>query len=101
VVRQPLVMILDESSAHLDDTAAECVRDLLRYGECFDRTTVIVIAHRLMDVGACDRVLYAPLSLPYCLSLLEVLQNCSAVYLIANTNNWTRTAQGAGRRKAG
>ena len=101
VVRQPLVMILDESSAHLDDTAAECVRDLLRYGECFDRTTVIVIAHRLMDVGACDRVLYAPLSLPFCLSLLEVLQNCSAVYLIANTNNWTRTAQGAGRRKAG
>lgn len=57
VMRRPPVLILDESSAHLDEVSAERVRDLLRYGDCFDRTTVIVIAHRLMDIGACERVL--------------------------------------------
>ena len=57
VLRRPLVLVLDESCAHLDDTNSERVRDLLRYGDCFANTTVVVIAHRLTDIGACDRVL--------------------------------------------
>jgi ATP-binding cassette subfamily C (CFTR/MRP) protein 1 len=56
-LRQPLVLILDESCAHLDDANSERIRDLLRYGDCFARTTIVVIAHRLTDIGACDRVL--------------------------------------------
>ena len=57
VLRKPRVLVLDESCANLDDTNGEQIRDLLRYGDCFARTTVVVIAHRLTDIGACDRVL--------------------------------------------
>ena len=57
VLRRPLILVLDESCAHLDDTNSERIRDLLRYGDCFANTTVVVIAHRLTDIGACDRVL--------------------------------------------
>ena len=41
VLRQPLVLILDESCAHLDDANSEFIRDLLRYGDSFAHTQLL------------------------------------------------------------
>lgn len=70
VYRHTPVLILDEVSAHLDEESAQRVRDLLCYGDCFDKTTIIVIAHSLMDLGACERVLCVAPVLP-CIAVVS------------------------------
>ena len=57
ILRKPAVLILDEPTSHLDDDAAERVLDTVRWGEALADTTVLVIAHRLADIAACERVL--------------------------------------------
>ena len=52
VLRQPAVLVLDESTSQLDEQAAARIRALL--SSELRSTTVLVIAHRLADVCACD-----------------------------------------------
>ena len=57
ILRKPAVLILDEPTSHLDDDAADRVLETVRWGEALADTTVLVIAHRLADIAACERVL--------------------------------------------
>jgi ABC-type multidrug transport system fused ATPase/permease subunit len=58
VLRRPAVLVLDESTSQLDGAAAARVRALLQHGDALTSglhaTTVLVVAHRLADVCACD-----------------------------------------------
>lgn len=51
-VREPLVLLMDESTASLDANTAARIQDNLRAQTC----TTITIAHRLPSIIDCDRV---------------------------------------------
>lgn len=55
LLAQPRVVILDEATAHLDNTSEAAVQEAL--GEALEGRTALVIAHRLSTVRAADLIL--------------------------------------------
>lgn len=55
LLAQPRVVILDEATAHLDNTSEAAVQEAL--GEALVGRTAVVIAHRLSTVRAADQIL--------------------------------------------
>ncbi|OWA02379.1 ABC transporter [Streptomyces sp. CS227] len=55
LLARPRVVILDEATAHLDNTSEAAVQEAL--AEALDGRTALVIAHRLSTVRTADRIL--------------------------------------------
>ncbi|MCR0987999.1 ABC transporter ATP-binding protein [Streptomyces albidoflavus] len=55
LLARPRVVILDEATAHLDNTSEAAVQEAL--AEALDERTALVIAHRLSTVRTADRIL--------------------------------------------
>ncbi len=54
--RQPTILVLDEATSALDNETERAVTEALQmlHGE----TMMVIVAHRLSTVQACDRILY-------------------------------------------
>ncbi len=55
LLRDPLVLLLDEATAHLDSETERAVHDALRFNR--KNRTTLIIAHRLSTIQHADRIL--------------------------------------------
>jgi len=55
LLRDPLVLLLDEATAHLDSETESAVHDALRFNR--QNRTTLIIAHRLSTIQHADRIL--------------------------------------------